>query len=142
RNLIILCSMMLIAVTGAVCIYALISTAAVVSFGTYSWILIGLIAAGSLYSVLHYSYGKYPQLTFQSPLPSFIRNVRISRKSRKSVANLTLKYMKQFNVDPAVSLERKPDVYLIVVESYGRIICDDQILRKQYEEYIFRLGDD
>ena len=126
RNLVMLLTTIGIGVLSLLLIYQLSLSAEIVSFGPGSWIVIVLFTGGALYS-LRYPYQKYPFLTFQSQLQSVIRNLSISRRSKKSVAALTLRYMKQFNVDPGIQLASKPNVYFIVIESYGRLALEEEI---------------
>ncbi len=127
KNFLMTIGAMAIGLSAYVLLYYLISIGATVTFGMGSFILMGLLTLGSLYSVLHYPYAKYPFLTFQSQFQSCIRNVRLSRQSKKSIASLTLRYMKQFNVDQGVVLSEKPNIYFIVVESYGSAAWDARI---------------
>ena len=132
RNLIMTLSAMVFGVLAVLGNYALTLAGAQVTFGSGSYWCIGVCGAGSLYSVVHYSYTKYPRLTFQSPLQSLIRNIRISFRSKKSVAALTLNYMTRFNAKPDVQLTMKPNIYLIVVESYGRMLFEQPGMRDRF----------
>jgi hypothetical protein len=135
KNLVMLVAAVFIGAVIAIASYALTGLATEASFGSLSWIASIVLCAGALYS-LHYPYSKYPQLTFQSQLQSFIKNLIISKRSRTSVAALTLRYMKQFNVDPSIRMQRRPNVYFIVIESYGRLALEEGALRQQHRQYI------
>lgn len=136
KNLLMILIAASIGLSGGIVIYYLIDVSRIVSFGVWSYLVMILLGVGALYSIIHYPYAKYPQLTFQCQLQSFIRNILISRNSRKSLEGLTLKYMKQFNVDPEVQLKVKPNIYFIVVESYGRVAHQESVLRERLMKYI------
>lgn len=135
RNFLMVLSAGLIGLSGGMLIYYMIDISRFVAFGFWSYLVMSLFTGAALFSMMHYPYSKYPQLTFQSQLQSFIRNIRISRKSRRSIEGLTLKYMKEFNVDPAIQLLRRPNIYVIVIESYGRIAHEETALRKHFLRY-------
>lgn len=135
KSLLMTCVAAIIGISGAILIYFLVLTSQFVSFGLWSHVVIAFLMAGSLYSLLHYPYAKYPQITFQSQLQSFIRNILFSHRSKKSLSHLTLKYMKQFNVDPQIRLRERPNLYFIVIESYGRITLQEGALREQFMSY-------
>ena len=142
KNLLMLLGAAIVGSSAAILIFALISLSSGVSFGIISWVFIGVCCAGSLYSVLKYDYSKYPQLTFQSPLQSFLRNLIISHRSKRSVAALTLEYMTKFNVDHSIKLHHSPNLYFIVVESYGALVTSETGLREKWEACIRHLQSD
>lgn len=103
--------------------------------GTFHHILFSVLVLASLWSLLHYSYRKYSRLTFQSPLQAFYRNIRRSIQYRKQLARLSLDHMARYN-PPDVKFNKKPNIFLILVESYGRILCDDEDFSKEYKSYM------
>ena len=117
-------------------IYLMLQMGSVASFGTGSVIFLGVLMALGLFSIAHYSYKKYPRLTFQSQLQSFVRNVRLTHEVKDDIDNLNVVRMKKYNVDPTVSLSKKPNVHLLVVESYGRVIMDHPDLSGAYHATI------
>jgi hypothetical protein len=135
RNFLMILVAGLIGLSGGMLIYYMIDISRFVSFGFWSYLVMSLFACGALYTLIHYPYSKYPQLTFQSQLQSFIRNISISGKSRRSIEGLTLKYMKEFNVDPAIQLRIRPNIYFVVIESYGRIAHEETALREHFMRY-------
>lgn len=135
KNLLMTIGAGIIGLSAALLIYYLVSVSRDIAFGPWSYALIGVLCIGIIYSVIHYPYSKYPQLTFQSQLQSFIRNLLISRRSKQSLAKLTLKYMKQFNVDPGIRLQEKPNIYFIVIESYGKIAIKGESFGEKLNAY-------
>ena len=139
RNFIITLTALAAAVLSTALILLMTSVGASAPFGSGSWIGAGIIGAASLFSILHYPYKKYPQLTFQSPLQALVRNLLMTRQVKHDIANLTVKRMVRYNIDPAVSLRIKPNVHLLVIESYGRIVMDHPALAGHYETRVIAL---
>lgn len=120
-------------------IYALSALARVAEFGTVSYIAAALIGVLGLYSVVQYSYAQFPQLTFQSQVQSLIRNLIRTKQARRDLRSLTLQKMKGYNVSSEIRLAWRPNIYLIVVESYGRVLMDSPELKSSYTAQVRRL---
>ncbi|MDX1407997.1 MAG: hypothetical protein R3330_07685, partial [Saprospiraceae bacterium] len=136
RNLLITLSAILAGVVSGALIILMTHIGAAASFGPGSWVAAAIVAGGSLFSLLHYPYRKYPQLTFQSPLQALLRNLLLTRQVKQDIANLTVVRMKQYNIDPALQLRVKPNIHLLMIESYGRVVLDHPDLCDPYREEV------
>jgi phosphoglycerol transferase MdoB-like AlkP superfamily enzyme len=117
-------------------LYLLCVAGSATTFGPWSWVLITISLLGGIWCVWKYEPNRFPQVVFQSQVVSMIQNFIGSRDARKQVNSLTLERMKQYNIDANVRLQVKPNIYFIVVESYGRLIFDDPKFSEQYFEYL------
>ena len=118
---------------------ALVAYAPVVSNVLSVWVVTGVLVVCSVFSVVNYGYAQMPMCTFQSPVISFFQNIRRSIESRKELKSLTLARMTEFNINRDIKLVNPPNVYLVMVESYGRVVMDDDELRPAYEQNLTRL---
>ena len=117
-------------------IYFLCVISGEVVFGVGSYIVISIAVLGGIWCIWKYEPNRFPQVVFQSQIASMIQNVIGSLNARREVKSLTLEKMKEYNIDTDVRLERKPNIYFIVVESYGRMIFDEPKFKEQYLQYI------
>jgi len=109
------------------------------SFGMVSYMFIAVFVIAGAFSITQYDAVQFPQLAFQSQLSSFVSNISASIAARRQVRHLTLDVMKDYNIDPSVELHTKPNIYFIVVESYGRVIMDETRFKDHYLGYLEEL---
>jgi hypothetical protein len=135
----------LITVVGALISYVLIvmllSLAAIAEFGQVSPVFAAVVIILGLYSLYDFRYTLYTQYTVQSQLQAIVHNLLRTWRARRDLAGLTLKKMKAFNMDPGARLKRKPNIYLIVIESYGRVLLDSPAFRDSYRKYVAEFND-
>lgn len=105
-------------------------------------IIFAVVAVLGLLCAKMYKPIQFPQVVFQSQFVSFIHNIRASRVARRQVKSLKLTRMKQYNITERTRLRTKPNIYFIVVESYGRIIADNPEFRAPYGALIEQLEED
>jgi hypothetical protein len=122
-----------------VLLYLLVWLAHGIEVGILSYAIAGLLVTGSIFSLAHYKYEKYSRLSFQSPLQSFLRNIKASHLAKKSLAFLDLETLKAHNFYRDIELEAHPNIYFIIVESYGRIMMDEPKLFSDYKLYMPQL---
>lgn len=139
KNFFITLTGLLFGAACAVLIYFLCITGYQASFGPLSWIFISVSFLGGIWCVWKYEPNRFPQVVFQSQMASFVQNIMGSLDARRQVKSLTLETMKEYNIDPEVRLEKKPNIHFIVIESYGRLIYDEEKFSQRYHEYIPQL---
>jgi hypothetical protein len=98
-----------------------------------SALCLGLLLSAWLGS--HWQLGRARAVRFMTP--ALLENIEKSHRIYASV-------QRQVGSSPyrgyrGLELSRKPDVYLIMVESYGRVLTDQPALRKQYRRQLKRM---
>ena len=142
KNLLIVIFAMVLGVLSLLLVYYLVLFASVAQFGMLSFLVTGLATVGIIFSLRAYDYIQMPLCTFQSQVASLIANIRLSLKARTEVRSLTLQEMKRYNIDGELALTYKPNIHFIVIESYGRIVCEDPELQADYQSYTRQFNDD
>ncbi|MEM8907089.1 MAG: sulfatase-like hydrolase/transferase [Bacteroidota bacterium] len=109
---------------------------AIGEFGLGSIVAFAFVFAFGLFSHWRYSYEQLPQQTVQSPLRSMRQNIQASLKAKRKLGGLSIDRLKQYNWYEHFTLVEKPNIYFIVVESYGRILLDDPAFDKDYAQWM------
>jgi len=139
KNFFISLVALVLAVGSFLLVYEMVNTALQLSFGLVSYVFMAVFVIAGTFSITQYDAIQFPQLVFQSQLSSIVHNISASLSARRQVRQLTLDRMKEYNVDPSVKLLTKPNIYFIVVESYGRVIMDEQRFKDHYLGYLKEL---
>ena len=104
--------------------------------GLFSIGIISFLLIACLISLNRYRLYVKPRQGFQSQTLSIINNARLSIDAKKN--------LKKFDIDnllkrcdySQIELEKRPNIFLIAVESYGRIVLDNPELFSEYKAYM------
>lgn len=108
----------------------------VIDLGIWSYaIFVGVFAMG-WFSSRRYSYEQMPQQLIQSPLRSIFQNIKASFRARKNLGRLKIDRLEEHNIYRDFELPQRPNIYFLVVESYGRILLDDESFAADYKEWM------
>lgn len=88
-----------------------------------------------IYSLLTYKYKSYGKIVFPSPTQSLIRNIRQSLQTKRNLDQFDFKALASYNPYRDFQFKQRPNIYFLVVESYGRVLYDHPELKKDYTEY-------
>ncbi len=111
------------------------------------WMAGASLGGLSLYSLFTYNYKAFGKIAFPSQLQSLVRNIRASQKTRKQMGNVDFEKLKNHRPYQNLTLQHRPNIYFIPIESYGRILYDHPGLKEDYkiymsdlEEYLLKAG--
>ncbi len=105
-----------------------------IKFGKKSKIVFGLIGLLFLINIFKSGLTFEPHHTFQSTFLMMADNVQYSVEAFHNLKQFDIKKLnRQMNYDQ-YQLKKKPNVYFLFVESYGKILYEDQNLRPKYLE--------
>ena len=89
-----------------------------------------------LYSLFTYKYKSYGKIVFPSQVQSLIRNIRQSLQTKRNLAQYDFEALVRHNPYAAYTLQKKPNIYFLAVESYGRIVYDEPQLFEHHQAYM------
>lgn len=89
-----------------------------------------------LYSLLTYNYKAFGKIAFPSQSQSLYRNIRQSIATRRHLAAMDFKGLVEQNPYANYQLGRKPNIFFIVIESYGRLLYEHSDLKADYFRYM------
>ena len=98
--------------------------------------ILSLIIFMGFFSMTRYSYEQLPQQMVQSPIRSILKNIRSSLEAKNNLSQLNMNRLKRYNIYETIEFKKKPNIFFIMVESYGRILYDDPDLSTSYFEWI------
>lgn len=91
-----------------------------VDLGWISYGVIGVFGALSLYSLLTYNYKAFGKIAFSSQLQSLVRNILLSQKTSAYFRTFNFSALSQHQPYAHLKLRSRPNIYFLVVESYGK----------------------
>ena len=100
--------------------------------GLFSMLLIGLFGLLSLYSLVTYNYKAFGKIVFPSQTQSLLRNAMRSHEVGKQLAGFDFDRLSEHQPYGQIRLNAPPNIYFLVLESYGRIVYDHPELHEHY----------
>jgi len=110
-----------------------------IQFSQLTWVIIMLVLVLSAYSIYRSKNRIYSALMFQSPIRSLSKNMYLSYTTYLNIKDLTIEKLASYNHYSTIKLKQKPNIIFLVIESYGRIMYDNEQLYKDYKSYMTRL---
>lgn len=104
--------------------------------GPFSYTLIIAFSLLSLYSLVNYKYRSYGKIVFPSQVQSIFRNIKQSLITKANLENIDFEKLVQARPYGQLQLQERPNIYFLVVESYGRLVYDHPKLFPDYEAYM------
>lgn len=105
-----------------------------IQFGKKSKIVLGIIGLLLMINIFKSGLTFEPHHTFQSTFLMMADNVQYSVEAFHNLKQFDIKKLnRQMNYDQ-YQLKKKPNVYFLFVESYGKILYENQNLRPKYLE--------
>lgn len=114
----------------------LLITGANYQAGPFSYTLIVFFSLLSIYSLVNYKYRSYGKIVFPSQIQSFIRNIQQSIITKTNLGNIDFERLVQDRPYKDLRLQDRPNIYFLVVESYGRLVYDNPQLFPDYQQYM------
>ena len=111
----------------------------------FSRISLGLMLFLLLESVViafRWGYKSWPEHVPQFQVAAIAKNIRESAQARRNMAQLDVEKLLAYHPYDTIDLPVKPNLFLLFVESYGRIMYDEKALRDDYEKYLPELEKD
>lgn len=105
----------------------------------YSSVTIGLVAFllfCSVISIQRYKLFVKPRQGFQSQVLSIINNIFLSLEASKNLKKFEISKLLERTNFNEIKLKKKPNIFLIAVESYGRVVIDKNELKESYTRYM------
>lgn len=93
----------------------------------------------SLYSLFNYEYRSYGKIVFPSQVQSLIRNIRQSLTTKAYLDNMDFEKLVGNRPYHHLKLQDRPNIYFLVIESYGRLLYDHPQLFPHYQQYMQQL---
>ncbi len=106
------------------------------NFGRASKSFIIALAIAALISLGKYGFETRPEYGFQVQAFSFFRNISASFDAKKSLGKFDMGNFLASNDYQKYDLDKRPNLYLIIIESYGRILLDNPMLFRDYRKYL------
>ena len=107
-----------------------------VSFSLLSQIAFLIFGLLGLYSLFNYNYKAYGKIVFPSQLQSLIRNITLSLKTKAYLDSFDFKSLSEHRPYQNYQLAQKPNVYFLVIESYGKLLYDHPQLKQTYQTQV------
>jgi hypothetical protein len=102
-------------------------------FGKASKVIIGTIGLLMVFNLIRYGVTTNKNNQFQFGIFKFFENIQNSFEAAQSLSRIdVLTLNKKFKAYNNYNLSSKPDIYLIFVESYGKIVYQDSSLKRTY----------
>lgn len=105
-------------------------------FDTLAYMLVTCFGLLSLYSLFNYKYRSYGKIAFPSQIQSLFRNVQQSLITKANLENIDFENLVRDRPYQNLRLQDCPNIYFLVIESYGRILYDHPQLFADYQQYM------
>jgi hypothetical protein len=105
-------------------------------WSVWSYVLIAILGMLSLYSLFTYNYKAFGKIAFPSQVQSLVRNIRQSLRTRHFFQQFDFKAFSQHKPYAGLQLERPPNIYFLVIESYGRLALEDGAFRESVTQQL------
>jgi hypothetical protein len=107
-----------------------------VSFGKYSKIAFWVVGISLLANTIKSGITIAPNNVFQLNLALIIENIQRSAEAHNNLKSLDVGKLNKITHYGQYKLKTKPDIYLLFVESYGKVLYENEKIREKYIEYI------
>jgi hypothetical protein len=115
-------------------LHHLLSLFTKVEFSILSYLAFVIIILLGIYSLLNYNYKAFGKIVFPSQTQSLIRNIKVSRKVKAYFDHFDFEGLGNHRPYAHLKLKEKPNVYFLVVESYGKVLYDHPALKEDYKK--------
>ncbi|MEN0005065.1 MAG: sulfatase-like hydrolase/transferase [Bacteroidota bacterium] len=102
-----------------------IEVAAVAEWSGGTYLLLGSFGFLGLYSLVTYNYKAFGKIAFPSQTQSIYRNIRQSLRTSAYFKHFDFEALSQHRPYEGLQLKERPNIYFLVVESYGKIALED-----------------
>ncbi len=99
----------------------------------------GGITLMTIYSLFIYNYKAYGKIVFPWSIQSLWRNIRQSISTKKYMEQFDFKKLSAHRPYQNIRLRRRPNIYFIPIESYGKILLTHPGLKDDYRRFIPRV---
>ena len=89
-----------------------------------------------IYSLVTYNYKAFGKIAFPSQSQSLYRNIKQSIATKRHLAAINFQRLVDQNPYTNYQLTQKPNIFFIVIESYGRLLYDHPDLKADYLSYM------
>ncbi len=100
------------------------------------WGGIGIITLLGFYSLVTYNYKAFGKIVFPSQTQSLLRNIRQSLRTRNYLRNFDFESLSQYQPYQHLALAKRPNIYFLVLESYGKVLYDHPELKETYMQQL------
>ncbi|MDN5202640.1 hypothetical protein QQ008_14725 [Fulvivirgaceae bacterium BMA10] len=105
-------------------------------FGIISWGFVVVFIVMGAMSFYRYKKIVMPNFGFQMISKLIVDNIQSSFQTMEAVNNMNFQRLEDYNKSIEFDLRVKPNIYVLFIESYGRICLDNKELRTEYYQWM------
>lgn len=117
----------------------LLAAATIMEWSILSYSLFLVFGLLGIYSLFTYNYKAFGKIAFPSQTQSLLRNIRQSLATKRNLAKYDFESLAMARPYQNFELIKKPNIFFLAIESYGRIVYDDPELYAEYSQYMLKL---